>query len=178
MTGFRLAPQRFDPAIPVDALSEHPDNANQGDIGAIHASMADHGYYGGILVHEASGRVIRGNHTYRTAVQQGATHVPGFWLDVDAAEAKRIMLDDNHAARLGIDDQALLAAALRELAEAGKMPATYDGDDLDAIIKGLQDPLPPDEFPPFGDDLDTKYQCPGCGYEWSGSPRPQGEGGQ
>lgn len=28
--GFRLAPQEFDPQIPVDALREHPKNVNEG----------------------------------------------------------------------------------------------------------------------------------------------------
>jgi hypothetical protein len=163
--GFRLAPQEYDPAIPVEALGEHPRNPNQGDTGAIHLSMGAHGYYGGILVHRGTGNVIRGNHTYRTAVQKGATHIPGFWLDVDDAEAERIMLDDNHAGRLGMDDQSLLAALLVEMASRGELPATYTGDDVDNILAGLEEGLP-DGFgsleenaePPIPPDA----RCPNC----------------
>lgn len=172
--GFFLAPQEYDPAIPVESLSEHPRNPNQGDIGAIHQSMTAHGYYGGILVQRSTGWVLRGNHTYRTAKALGAVTVPGFWIDVDDAEGERIMLDDNHAARLGLDDDALLLALLAEHAQSDRgLPATYTGDDLDDIAARLADPEPPDDFPEFGDDIPTDYQCPSCSYRWSGNPAPK-----
>ena len=28
---------------------------------------------------------------------------------------------------------------------------------------------PPDDFPEYGDDIDTEHKCPKCGYEWSGA---------
>ena len=163
--GFRLAPQRYVEAIPVEDLTEHPDNPNQGDVGAIHLSMSAHGYYGAILAQASTGRVLRGNHTFRTAVQKGARAVPGFLLDVDDDEAKRIMLDDNHAARLGMDDQALLAALLTELAGRGQLPATYTGDDVDNILAGLEEGLPEGfgSLDPNGDpDVPPNVRCPGC----------------
>lgn len=131
---FRLAPQEFDPAIPVAQIKEHPKNPNKGDTAAIGKSLAAHGYYGAILVQKSTGYALRGNHTYRQSVAAGALTLPGFWLDVDDAEAARIMLDDNHAARLGLDDDTLLAALLTELDEDGALPATYTVDDLDDVL--------------------------------------------
>ena len=29
---------------------------------------------------------------------------------------------------------------------------------------------PPEEFAEYGDDIETQYCCPKCGYEWSGKP--------
>ena len=162
---FRLAPQRYVDAFPVAELSEHPDNPNQGDVGAIHLSMGAHGYYGGILVQESTGRVLRGNHTYRTAVQKGAEAIPLFLLDVDDDEAKAIMLDDNHAARLGMDDQSLLAALLVEQLERGKLPATYTRDDVDNILAGLEEGLP-DGFGSLEENgeppIPPNARCPNC----------------
>jgi len=28
-------------------------------------------------------------------------------------------------------------------------------------------PPSPDEFPEMDEDIDTKHECPKCGYEWS-----------
>lgn len=33
------------------------------------------------------------------------------------------------------------------------------------------EPVPPNEFPPVGSDIETDHQCPKCGYEWSGSTK-------
>lgn len=174
---FRLGPQEFDPAIPVEAISEHPRNPNQGDVGAIHQSMAAHGFVGAILVQRSTGYVIDGNHTYRTAVGQGATHVPGFYVDVDDDEALGILMDKNHTARLGADDLALAAALLMDLRSRGNMPATYDDDDLQQIMEDLNGPNPPEEFPEYGEDVKTEYTCPRCSFSWSGSAgtRPAGQ---
>lgn len=181
---FRLAPQQFDPAVPIADVGEHPRNPNEGDVGAISLSMDDHGFYGAILVQRSTGYILRGNHTYRTAVLKGAAAVPGFWLDVDDDEAARIMLDDNHAARLGMDNQAALADLLRALAasDAG-LPATYDGDDLDNIVAGLEGGLP-DGFgsldPDDGGDATPappNVRCPDCLriFPWREHTTPDGQ---
>ena len=32
----------------------------------------------------------------------------------------------------------------------------------------VDEPIPPDEFREYDEDIETQYQCPKCGYEWSG----------
>jgi hypothetical protein len=137
---FRLAPQEYDPAIPVAVLSEHPENYNQGDIGAISRSMARHGFYGGVIVQRSTGRILAGNHRYRTAAQTGATHLPGFWLDVDDAQAEELLVDDNWSTHLATFDEAKLVELLKGRAADGQLPATVSGDDLDDLIQQLQPP--------------------------------------
>ena len=34
-----------------------------------------------------------------------------------------------------------------------------------------EEAAPPDDFAEYGDDIDTEYCCPKCGYEWSGKPK-------
>lgn len=169
--GFRLAPQEFDPAIDVTAIREHPKNVNEGDLGAIDSSMRKHGMAGGVLVQRSTGYIISGNHTYRTAVGQGAPAVPGFWLDVDDDAAEQMMLDWNHSARLGRDDPFKLAALLVELAGRDALPATYGRDDLDEILADIDQGE--GMFPDAGDDLPTEHECPSCGYKWSGKTTPR-----
>jgi hypothetical protein len=47
--------------------------------------------------------------------------------------------------------------------------------DLEEFLKGTSgEPTPveaPEEFPSVDDNLATDYQCPKCGYEWSGPPK-------
>jgi hypothetical protein len=172
---FRLGPQQFDPAIPVESISEHPRNPNEGDIGAIHESMGQHGFVGAIMVQRSTGYVLDGNHTYRTAVAKGALTLPGFWLDVDDDEALRILMDINHTARLGRDDLALASALLLDLRGRGDLPASYSDDDLQQMLDDLSGPAAPDEFPEYGDDISTEHECPRCGYAFSGgTKRPVG----
>jgi ParB-like nuclease domain len=168
---FWLAAQEYDPAVPVATLSEHPANPNEGDIGAISESMDAHGFYGAVLVQRSTGRILAGNHRYRTAVAKGATTVPGFMLDVDDDAAARILMVDNRSTHLARIDEAKLVALLQPMVMTGKGLAGtgYDGDDLDAMLKLLQPPAPPDGFPGFdGDTIETEHTCPKCGYEWSG----------
>lgn len=172
---FRLAAQEYDPAVPIGSLREHPRNPNEGDVGAISQSMDLHGFVGAILVQRSSGYILSGNHTYRTAVAKGATAVPAFLLDIDDANAARLLMDINHAARLGRDDPALAAALLRDLLGEGGLPATYTGDDLDDLMRDLNPP-PPEGFPEYGDDIKTEHTCPRCGYTFSGKGGKRADG--
>jgi len=51
------------------------------------------------------------------------------------------------------------------------LPVSVDGDDVDLLQDAVDAmfPLPPEDFPEYGDDIDVEYRCPRCGYEWSGS---------
>lgn len=139
---FRITDQEYDPAIPVSGIREHPDNPNQGDVGAISESMDEHGFFGAVGVQRSTGYILWGNHRYRTAEMKGATTVPGFWLDVDDDEAGRILLVDNRASRLATFDERKLVELLTAHARTarGLSGTGYDGDDLDDLIQQLQPP--------------------------------------
>lgn len=168
-TAFRLAPQEFDPAIAIDQIREHPRNVNEGDVGAIDSSMRKHGMAGGILVQRSTGYIISGNHTYRTAVGQGAATLPGFWVDVDDDQAVQMMLDWNHTGRLGRDDPYRAAQVLVELAGRDALPATYDRDDVDDLLAQLDRDDGSGMFPEYDKDTPTEHECPACHYRWTGA---------
>lgn len=133
---FYLAPQEYDPSIPVADLHEHPENYNEGDLEAIAASLDAHGFYGAVLVQKSTGMIVAGNHRYREAVEKGATTLPGFWLDINDDEARDILADDNHTTKLAtFNEEKLLALLLRSKEARGRLPATYNEAELAAMFR-------------------------------------------
>ena len=148
--------QEFLEAEELSKLSEHPENPNVGDIGAIHQSVDASGFYGAIIAQKSTGRVLAGNHRLKALLQKGASVGPVIYVDVDDVTAKRILVGDNRTTRLGHDDDAKLAALLQDIAaQTGSIIGTgYDDDDLDALLRKLNPP-----------DLDTSPQI-GSGLQY------------
>ena len=167
----KTANVEFDPAVNINLLKPHPENANQGDYGAIQESLKANGFYGSLVVNRRSMRILAGNHRYRVAKELGFATLPVSFVDVDPTEEIRIMLADNRTTRLGNDDENTLVALLTRLedsTELGLVGTGYDGDDLDEMIKALAgNEDPPEEFNEIGEDLPTNQECPKCGYKWS-----------
>jgi hypothetical protein len=134
---FTIIDQRYDPAVEVGSLHEHPDNPRQGNDEAVAASVEATGFFGAVLVQASTGYVIAGNTRLRVAQAQGAATVPAFMLDVDDATAKRILLADNRLGDLATYDEAALLALLQEM---GDLTGTgYDEADLDDLLATLQE---------------------------------------
>jgi len=131
--------QRYDPCIPLDRLTEHPANPNQGDEGSVCESLDAHGFYGAVLVQESTGIVFAGNTRLRSARDKGMAGIPGFWCDVDDDTRDRILSVDNEATRKGRNDEERLVALLTGLAQQprGLEGTGFDGDDLDALIAAM-----------------------------------------
>lgn len=167
----RTVTQKYRKA-PIAELKQHPKNPRQGDVGAIHTSIERNGFYGAVLVQKSTGFIIAGNHRVLAAQHAGAATVPVLEVDVDDATALRILLADNRTNDLASYDTQGLAELLRGLAEEDDLIGTgYDGDDLDEMLKRLADPTPPKGFTDPEAGMSTDYQCPACGYEWSGKQR-------
>jgi hypothetical protein len=137
---FRLAPQTYDPAIPVAAITEHPGNPNEGNESLIMESLAVHGFFGAIGVQRSTGRIIWGNHRYRDARKLGAAALPGFWLDVDDDQAAKIMAVENEATRQGRNNEAKLLALLRPLSNLAG--TGYTDAKLETMLARWEQPLP------------------------------------
>jgi site-specific DNA-methyltransferase (adenine-specific) len=110
--------QSFDAEIPISKLREHPDNPRRGRDDAVGASIEATGFFGAVIVHKRTRRVLAGNTRYRTMKAKGATTIPGFWVTCDDATAKRIMLADNRTSDLAAYDDDLLALLLQDVQAA------------------------------------------------------------
>jgi hypothetical protein len=138
---FRVADQEYDPAIDLAAISEHPANPNQGDDGFVMTSLGHHGFFGAILVHRETRRIIAGHTRYRTARELGATTLPGFWWSGSEEEAEEILALDNEATRRGRNDESKLYELLtraREREHGLERAGSSEGEymDLAALLRG------------------------------------------
>jgi len=134
--------------LAISELSQHPDNANSGDVDAIVESIRVNGFYAPITVQESTGYVIAGNHRLLAAMKTGATTIPGIVLDVTNLEAKRMMVVDNRITRMGHDDEGMLANILEELyaTDSGLAGTGYDHDDYEYLMALVNEPLMESDF--------------------------------
>jgi hypothetical protein len=153
-------------AEPIETLRPYSRNPRRGDVASIRESLEANGQYRPVVGNARTREVIAGNHTLAAARELGWTHLAVSWVDVDDATAARIAVVDNRTSDLATWDNALLAELLRDLPDL--VGTGYSSTDLDSLLAGL---APPDAFPdPEGGPLE-EYECPSCGYEWSGAKR-------
>lgn len=123
----------------------HPDNPNEGDIGKIVESIETNGWYGVIYRQRSTGYVLAGEHRIRAGAMCGMPELPVQWVNADDRRAAKILLIDNAGARAGAWNDSELAEMLSMLAvdDEGLAGTGFDGDDLDDLLKLLED-LPPE----------------------------------
>jgi len=158
--------------VTLDEIQPHPENYNHGDAGAISLSLKHHGQYRAIVVSEATGNILAGNHTYMAAKMNGETEMLAHLIPGLSAEDEiRIMVADNQYARLAYVDSEKLVDLLKELeaSDVGLVATGYDGDALDELLADLDT----SEFLPVGETprLDQLQQvlCPNCGERFKAS---------
>jgi len=122
VTEMRSGFVRFHEALEplMDDLSKvrpHEDNANNGDIEAIAASILHNGYVQPIVAEKATGRIVSGNHRYHALLELGAEQAPIIWVEMDDISGKRYMLADNETARKAKMDHSQLLDLLNEQIE-------------------------------------------------------------
>lgn len=123
----------------IDSVEPHPDNPRRGNVGLLEESIEEHGVYRPIIVQSSRNRIIAGEHTWRAAKEKGRERIAMIYLDVDDAEAKRIMLIDNRTSDQSVYDDRVLADLLAGLAEetGGLEGSGYD----EATLADLQSRL-------------------------------------
>jgi len=119
----------------IGAIRPHPRNPRQGDVGAIHTSIEQNGFFGACVAQKSTGYILAGNHRYKAAIEAGQQEVPVLWLDCDDERALKVLLSDNKTADEASYDRNELEALLCELADGpGLEGSGFDGDELDEMI--------------------------------------------
>jgi hypothetical protein len=49
----------------------------------------------------------------------------------------------------------------------------FTQEELDALVAETAGDGAPESFRSYDESVETSYQCPQCGFEWSGQPKPQ-----
>ena len=122
-------------SVPVGTLEPHPENARQGDIGAISESLRVNGMYRPLIVQASSNLILKGNNTWHAVKALGWETVPVVFLDVNDEEARRVLLADNRLADKAGYYNTILAEVLIDL---DSLDGTgFNPTDLDDILKDL-----------------------------------------
>ena len=120
-----------------------------------------------VIVNRRSGRLVDGHLRVALAVERAEPSIPVVYVDLDDDEERLVLATlDPLAALAETDADALgiLLASVTAVDEA--LRAMLDG--LAATNPPTATVLPPDEFPEYGEDIETEHTCPKCGYAWSG----------
>jgi ParB-like nuclease family protein len=92
-------------------------------------------------------------------------------LGLTEAEKLAIRIEDNAVPLLAGWDRELIAGEIATLKSQGYELSMLGFGDAQ-LVQFTTTPGPPDEFPSVGENIETKHQCPKCGYRWSGSSAP------
>lgn len=131
----KIAPNLEGLALDIDAVSLHPRNPRQGDVGAVSQSLERFGQTKPIVVQASTMYVVAGNHLLQAARSLGWTKIAVNVMDLDDREATAYLLADNRTSDLGSYNDDVLKAILVEEARAGNLGGTgYDGDDVDVLL--------------------------------------------
>jgi hypothetical protein len=117
--------------VPIETVSQHPQNPNNGDVEVVADSILAHGFYNPVVVQKSTGRIVAGNTRYAALLSLGETQIPVVSVDISDEQALRILIVDNRTSELGVRDGHELAALLRQLdaSDEGLMGTGYTPDD-------------------------------------------------
>lgn len=159
----------------IHAVSQHPDNPNNGDIEAIAESMVVNGVYAPVFAQRSTTYILAGNHRYAALLSLGENRIPVVWLDVDDKTATKIMLADNRTADLAEMDLGALGEILEQMAAddptTGLLGTGYDEAYLARLREINNDPVTlhlPEEGEEAAEGQTRQITCPSCGYEFGG----------
>ncbi len=148
----------------------NPRTHSDEQIAQIAASMREWGWTNPVLVDE-KGHLIAGHGRLLAARQLGLTEAPVMvargWTE---AQKRAYLIADNKLALNADWDNELLAVEMNNLHEMDfRLELTgFGADELDFLLAPAAADEPPQEFSRYDESIETKYQCPKCGYRWSG----------
>ncbi len=122
--------------VPVEQLKAHPDNPRVGDVDAIAESIRINGFYGVIYVQADTEVILAGTHRWQAAQSVGMKTIPVIYLDVDDAQAKKILLADNRTSDKASYDKDPLARLLKDVMQESDLVGTgWQSTDLEKLIR-------------------------------------------
>lgn len=119
--------------VPLTALTVHPLNPREGDIGSIIESLTHLGQYRPIVANRKTTHIVSGNHTYQAAYQMGWEQIAVHWIDVDEVEEIKILIVDNRTSDLASYDP----LELNKMLMNGSMAGTgFSREEVAEILSG------------------------------------------
>lgn len=153
-----IGPELLPLLVSTSSLRAWPGNARLSDVDSLADSLRVNGQYRPLLFQRSTGYVIAGNHTLQAARRLGWSQVAAVGLDLDDAQAARIVLVDNRTADLGTTEQLLV---LQLLQETGLPGTGYDEAALAQLLRLVDAPDWPTFDETAADDV-PMLDCPSC----------------
>jgi ParB-like chromosome segregation protein Spo0J len=169
------------PGVPRRAVASlrpadvNPRLHSPAQLAALQESIREFGFLVPIVVDRA-GKVVAGHARLAAAAALGLSQVP--WIDaahLSDAMRQAYLIADNQLAIAATWDEATLGTLLAQLQrDNAELVRTlgFTPEEL-AELLAVGEPPGPDAFPSYDESLQTSYQCPQCGFEWSGQPKPK-----
>lgn len=125
--------------VPVSGLVPHPANPRRGSVDLIKASLEANGQYKPLVVQRGTNHVLAGNHTLAAAEALEWETVAVVYVDVDDAQALKILLADNRTSDKSRYDDTALLEALEALNGdfVGTGWSMDDHEDLTYLLQGV-----------------------------------------
>ena len=159
----------------IDDIVPYENNPRLNDdaVDKVAMSLEQYGWQQPIVV-DADGVIIVGHTRLKAAKQLGYEQCPVVVADgLSPAQVKAYRIADNKTGELAEWDEDLLNLEIKGLMDLNfDVSLTgFDLDDFNQTSEHYEPQDSPEDFKEYGDDIETEYRCPKCGYEWSGKPK-------
>lgn len=138
---------------------------------AVQASLRELGWIGVVVENITTGALIDGHERVWQALANNED-VPYIQVELSEAEEKLALAIFDPIGAMAETDSVILDALLRDVntAEAALQELLAELAE-DAGIDYANEKQAPKEFAEYGENIETEYCCPQCGYKWSGKPK-------
>ena len=134
---------------------------------AVQASLRELGWIGVVVENKRTGNLVDGHERVWQALQRNED-VPYIEVDLSEAEERLAHAVFDPITGMAETDAAILDDLLQQI-NTGEAALQSRLTEL-AAEASIVPPAPPEEFSEYGEDIETEYCCPKCGYRWSGKP--------
>lgn len=122
--------------VDINELKARKDNPRKGNVEKIKQSLKENGQYRPIVVNARNNEILAGNHTWLAARELGWQTIAAWFIDVDEAKAKKIVLADNRTSDVAGYDEELLLEVLQDL--DGDLKGTgFEIDDMEDLLSSV-----------------------------------------
>ncbi|HEU5013968.1 MAG TPA: hypothetical protein VFT66_15715 [Roseiflexaceae bacterium] len=147
----------------------HPSQQQQ----ALEGVLDDVGWVQQVIVNRRTNTLIDGHLRVSLALRRNEPRVPVVYVDLSEDEEALILATLDPLSAMAATDAAQLDALLREVSSdnAAVMQMLAELAEQAGVVTEGRGLDAPETFNSYGDDIETEYCCPKCGYEWSGKPK-------
>ncbi len=127
--------------VPIESVTQHPENPRNGDVDKIVESIQVHGFLAPVIVQASTGHIVAGNHRYQALHALGETRIPVVRQDMSDEQALRYLVADNATSDAAQWDEAAYVALLAQLqdTEQGLLGTAVDEDEFNQKLLALAD---------------------------------------